>query len=146
METDDKRARADEVQPGQTIETASATTSPDNTASGNGAYVLVATVLLALLLLSSSVASCAGRLAEEYLLYSDGCPEERLLVPGDGYDGVPGYGLDDGDGDGYDGVPGYGLGDGDGYGLGDGDGYGLGDAPADGLGAGLPGATGGLSA
>lgn len=128
METDDKRARADEVQPGQTIETASATTSPDNTASGNGAYVLVATVLLALLLLSSSVASCAGRLAEEYLLYSDGCPEERLLVPGDGYDGVPGYGL------------------GGGNGLDDGYGYGLGDAPAGGLGAGLPGATGGLSA
>lgn len=128
METDDKRARAGEVQPGQTIETASATTSPDNTASGNGAYILVAAVLLALLLLSSSVASCTGRLAEEYLLYSDGCPEERLLVPGDGYDGVPGYG----------------LGDGDGYGPGDG--YGLGDAPADGLGAGLPGATGGLSA
>lgn len=128
METDDKRGRADEVQPGQTIETASATTSPDNAASGNGAYVLVAAVLLALLLLSSSVASCAGRLAEEYLLYSDGYPEERLLVPGDGYDGVPGYG----------------LGGGDGYGPGDG--YGLGDAPADGLGAGLPGATGGLSA
>jgi len=140
LETDDKRARADEVQPGQTIETASATTSPDNTASGNGAYVLVAAVLLALLLLSSSVASCTGRLAEEYLLYSDGCPEERLLVPGDGYDGVPGYGL--GDGDGLD--DGYGLGGGDGYGPGDG--YGLGDAPADGLGAGLPGATGGLSA
>ncbi|OUO32752.1 hypothetical protein [Olsenella sp. An293] len=51
------------------IETASATTSPDN-ASGPGAYVLFAIVALLLLGLVSGLSSCAGALAD--VAYRDG--------------------------------------------------------------------------
>lgn len=44
------------------IESASATTSPDNRNSGNGTYVITAMVLVVLFLLGSSLTSCAASL------------------------------------------------------------------------------------
>lgn len=131
MEPEGKHSGTAEGQPGKTIETASATTSPENSDSGNGAYVLVAVVLLVLLLLSSSVASCTSQLVEGYLPYSDGYPEAQPLEPDDG------YGLGDGYGDG--------LGDGEGYGYGNSLGGEQADALAGALGIGTV-LGGGLSA
>ena len=46
------------------IESASATTSPDNANSGNGAYVVFALVAVLLLVLVSGLSSCAGALSD----------------------------------------------------------------------------------
>ena len=46
------------------IESASATTSPDNANSGNGAYVVFAVVAVLLLVLVSGLSSCASALSD----------------------------------------------------------------------------------
>ena len=46
------------------IESASATTSPDNANSGNGAYVVFAVVAVLLLVLVTGLSSCASALSD----------------------------------------------------------------------------------
>lgn len=103
------------------IETASATTSPDNANSGPAAYVIAGVTLAFTMLVGFSVSSCASYVVEEALLASEGAwagaPDPYLDGPRDPYGlefddyGYDGYGYDyDYDFDGF-GLDGYGLDD-----------------------------------
>ena len=90
------------------IETASATTSPDNPKSGKAAYVIVAIALVALVFLSSSITSCASQvigyaiMSQEDYGYGLGDELDDFGDIGDGLDGL-GNDLEDyGDSYGYD--------------------------------------------
>lgn len=73
------------------IETASATTSPDNANSGNTAYLIAAAGLVLAIMLSMSLGSCASATMKSlYYLVEDDLnyyvEHQELLDPYDSYD------------------------------------------------------------
>ncbi len=62
----------DQTTPSNVIETASATTSPDNVNSGNRAYIIVAASLVGLMLLSTVMGGCVSMAVKSlYYLVED---------------------------------------------------------------------------
>lgn len=62
---DEKKGAQEGAEPAEpVIESASATTSPENARSGNGAYVIFAVVAVLLIALVSALSSCAGILSD----------------------------------------------------------------------------------